>query len=73
MHRGKTLADNDKIVLNNVIRMAKELNMVVLCEGVETREQVDFLKDAGCDVIQGFYFGKPMPEKDFTGFVKEYS
>ena len=73
MHRGKTLADNDKIVLNNVIRMAKELNMVVLCEGVETREQVDFLKDAGCDVIQGFYFGKPMPEKDFSGFVKEYS
>ncbi len=73
MHRGKDLNKNDKIVLNNVIKMAKELNMAVLCEGVETREQVDFLKDAGCDVIQGFYFGKPMPEPAFEDFIRQYS
>ena len=47
--------------------------MVVLCEGVETREQVDFLKDAGCDVIQGYFFAKPMPESDFTKFIREYA
>ena len=73
MHRGKKLNVNDKIVLNNVINMAKELNMVVLCEGVETREQVDFLKEAGCDVIQGFFFGKPMPESDFDSFMKQFA
>ncbi|MBO6109109.1 MAG: bifunctional diguanylate cyclase/phosphodiesterase [Eubacterium sp.] len=73
MHRGKTLNDNDKIVLNNVINMAKELKMVVLCEGVETREQVDFLKEAGCDVIQGYFFGKPMPETDFEEFMEQFA
>ena len=73
MHRGKALNHNDKVVLNNVIRMGKELKMVVLCEGVETREQVDFLKDAGCDVIQGYFFAKPMPESEFTEFIREYA
>ena len=71
MHRGRNLNTNDKIVLNNVINMAKELHMAVLCEGVETREQVDFLKEAGCDVIQGFYFGKPMPENEFEDFIEK--
>ena len=70
MHRGKELKPNDKIVLNNVIRLGKELKMVVLCEGVETREQVDFLKDAGCDIIQGYFFAKPLPEEDFEEFIK---
>ncbi|MEE3468356.1 MAG: GGDEF domain-containing phosphodiesterase [Eubacterium sp.] len=69
LHRGKELKPNDKIVLNNVIRLGKELNMVVLCEGVETREQVDFLKDAGCDIIQGFFFARPMNEDSFEDFI----
>ena len=69
MHRGKALNHNDKVVLNNVIRLGKELKMVVLCEGVETREQVDFLKEAGCDIIQGYFFGKPMPETDFSDYI----
>ena len=73
MHRGKALNHNDKVVLNNVIRMGKELQMVVLCEGVETKEQVDFLKEAGCDLIQGYYFAKPMPESDFTDYIKNYA
>ncbi|MBR6229637.1 MAG: EAL domain-containing protein [Eubacterium sp.] len=71
MHRGKTLNHNDKVVLNNVIRLGKDLKMIVLCEGVETREQVDFLKEAGCDIIQGYFFGKPMPESDFTEFMSK--
>ncbi len=69
LHRGKELKPNDKIVLNNVIRLGKELNMVVLCEGVETREQVDFLKAAGCDIIQGYFFARPMPEDNFEDFI----
>ena len=73
MHRGKVLNHNDKVVLNNVIRLGKELQMTVLCEGVETKEQVEFLKDAGCDMIQGYFFAKPMPESDFTEFIREYA
>ncbi len=73
MRRGKELNKNDKIVLHNVINMAKELQMVVLCEGVETREQVDFLKEAGCDVIQGYFFGKPMPIDEFESFIEQFA
>ena len=50
-----------RIVLRSIIGMIKELKMHTLCEGVETLEQYDFLKEAGCEKIQGFLFGKPMP------------
>lgn len=67
--KNEILSANDKIVLNSVIDMAKRLHMLVLCEGVETEEQVQFLKEAGCDVIQGYYYGKPMNQSDFDKFV----
>jgi EAL domain-containing protein (putative c-di-GMP-specific phosphodiesterase class I)/GGDEF domain-containing protein len=50
-----------RIVLKSVIGMIKELKMHTLCEGVETLEQYSFLKESGCEKIQGFLFGKPMP------------
>lgn len=59
-------------VLNSVIRMAKLLNMKIVAEGVETREQLSFLKGAGCDWIQGYYFSKPLPLKDFRALLAEY-
>lgn len=52
-------------ILKNIISMSKELGMPVITEGVETREQVDFLMDVGCDMFQGFYFAKPMSVADF--------
>lgn len=67
--KNETLSNNDKIVLNSVINMAKNLHMLVLCEGVESKEQVSFLKEAGCDIIQGYYYGKPMPQNDFDEFI----
>ncbi len=57
--------ENDQVVLSNIIQMAKQLNMDVISEGVETWEQVEFLHDMGCRVVQGFLFDKPMPMKDF--------
>lgn len=53
-------AQSRKIV-NSIVRMAKELGMHTLAEGVESREQADFLKEIGCERIQGYYYGRPMP------------
>ncbi|HWT26570.1 MAG TPA: bifunctional diguanylate cyclase/phosphodiesterase [Mobilitalea sp.] len=52
-------------VIRNTIAMAKDLNMKVVAECIETREQVDFLCTVGCDIIQGFYYAKPMPVDQF--------
>jgi hypothetical protein len=49
--------------------MASKLNIRVVCEGVETAEQVQFLTVIGCDMIQGYYYAKPMPEKEFGEYI----
>lgn len=54
-----------KAILNSVISMAKTLNMPVITEGVETKNQVDFLSVMGCEMFQGYYFSKPVPVKEF--------
>jgi argonaute-like protein implicated in RNA metabolism and viral defense len=55
----------DKIVLNNMIRMLKELDVEITAEGVESEEQIDFLNDCGCQVIQGYIFDHPLPHDEF--------
>ena len=55
----------DTAILRNVISMAKDLNMRVIAEGVETYQQVDLLKSIGCDCVQGFVFSPPIPIEDF--------
>ncbi|MDE5936772.1 MAG: EAL domain-containing protein, partial [Ruminococcus sp.] len=52
-------------ILKMIITLAKLLNMEVITEGVETKNQVDFLAEYGCDIYQGYYFAKPMPVEDF--------
>ena len=52
-------------ILKNIITMSKELGMPVITEGVETKEQVDFLMRVGCDMFQGFYFARPMKVESF--------
>ena len=56
-------------VLLGVIRIAQNLGMVTVAEGVETRFQLEFLRSAGCDNIQGFLFAKPMPIDEFEFFL----
>ena len=53
------------IIVREAISLARELNMRVVAEGIEQREQVDFLASLGCDMIQGYYFAKPMPVTEF--------
>lgn len=52
-------------ILKMVIQLSKELGMPIVMEGVETKEQVEFLKSLDCDMFQGYYFAKPMPVKEF--------
>ncbi|MBO4899779.1 MAG: EAL domain-containing protein [Lachnospiraceae bacterium] len=52
------------IILNTVIKLAADLKMMSLTEGVETAQIADFLTKAGCGRLQGYYFGKPMPKKE---------
>lgn len=66
----KFLSDTDKQgrsenILASVVRMAKWLDMPVVAEGVERREQVDFLRSIGCEYVQGYYFAKPMSVEDY--------
>lgn len=53
--------DRSKTIVRNICRMAKELGIRTVCEGVETQEQFDFLKEAGCNLAQGFLFSPPVP------------
>ncbi|MCR5590069.1 MAG: EAL domain-containing protein [Lachnospiraceae bacterium] len=54
-----------RIVVTEAIKLARNLNMRTVAEGIEDRDQVDFLAEQGCDMIQGFYFAKPMPKDDY--------
>lgn len=58
-------------ILRMVVAMAEKLNMPVIAEGVETREQADFLGEIGCNIIQGYYYAKPMPVSQFEAMVEE--
>jgi len=60
----------EHIIISSVINMAKDLNMKTVAEGVEDKEQSDFLKEMGCDIAQGFFYAKPMPEGDFETLLK---
>lgn len=62
--------EKGKTLVEQVIMLSKLLNMKVVAEGVETEEQIIKLRKMNCDEIQGFYYAKPMPEKEFTEYVK---
>ena len=51
--------------------MVDDLEESTICEGVETKEQLEFLKDAGCNMIQGYYFDKPLPKDEFEKRLKK--
>ena len=57
------------IILGHVIRMAQELDMEVIAEGVETEEKLKLLVDMGCDLFQGYYFSKPVAIDDFIKYA----
>lgn len=59
--------DKDNMsITSTIIAMAKNLNLTIIAEGVETEEQLQFLKDHNCDQVQGFYYSKPLSIQDAT-------
>ena len=63
--RDVTSVAEDKALTEAIIAMGRTLSLTVVAQGVETREQADFLRDNACDEFQGFYFNKPMPADQF--------
>ncbi len=63
--RGGNADGRSEIIVSEAIRLAGCLNMKTVAEGIEVKDQVDFLAKEGCDMIQGYYFAKPMPKEEF--------
>lgn len=63
--------EKERIVLESIFNFAHRLKLITVAEGVETREQLGFLRTCSCKVIQGFLFAKPMPEQAFSELCKK--
>ena len=62
-------AERDQMILESVIGVVKKMGVKVTQEGVETKADFERLAALGCDVIQGFYFAKPMKYADYCEFI----
>ena len=63
--------DGDTGMLEIILDIADYLKVPVIAEGVETEQQMLSLKQMGCDIIQGYYFSKPVPADEFEKFIKK--
>ncbi|MBZ0090828.1 MAG: EAL domain-containing protein, partial [Sulfuricellaceae bacterium] len=64
------LESNGGALVRAIIAMAHSLNLAVIAEGVETFEQLDFLREQLCEEVQGYYFSPPLPVEDCTRFLQ---
>jgi len=64
-------AEDSAIIIDAIISLARSLHLDTVAEGVETREQLNFLVDRGCQVAQGFLFGQPMKARDVLPFLED--
>lgn len=65
-----TISRDDEAIIQAIITMAKSLNLNIIAEGVETQEQLDFLKEKHCSEVQGFYFSKPLTADELVNYLK---
>ncbi len=63
--------EDDMQIASTIITLANHLNLEVVAEGVETKEQVNFLKSHGCSLMQGYYFSEAISEKDFNAYIQK--
>ena len=64
--------ESDKALVEAIILMANKLKLRVVVEGIETKEQLEYLQTIGCDNFQGYYFSKPIPVNEITAFNNKY-
>ncbi|MDB2562733.1 EAL domain-containing protein [Sulfurimonas sp.] len=70
IHKNESNSDNKELLIDTILAMGKSLNLKVIAEGIETKEQYKFLQERDCDIIQGYYFEKPMSEDDFIKLLQ---
>ena len=63
-------SDVDRAIVNSVVTLSKTLGLLTLAEGIETEEQLNVIRELGCDLGQGYYFGKPMPEEEAQRLIE---
>lgn len=64
--------DEDRVIAQTIISMAHSLGLKTVAEGVETKEHVDMLQNMECDILQGYYYSKPISKDAFKNFINEY-
>ena len=67
----RPFTERSKAIITSTVTMAKDIGIKTLAEGVETQEQVEFLKSVGCGKLQGYFYGKPMPIDEFFDHIEE--
>ncbi|MCM1325907.1 MAG: EAL domain-containing protein [Bacteroidales bacterium] len=65
------ISGKGRLILEQVVTMVKKLDIGLLAEGVETKEQIEMLRNIGCDQVQGYYYAKPMPAEEFFVLFRE--
>lgn len=70
--RNNSSLEESSDFITSLVDLGKKLNKKTVFEGVETKEQRDFLRSINCDVVQGYFYSKPLSESDFIHFVKEH-
>ncbi|MQA39356.1 putative bifunctional diguanylate cyclase/phosphodiesterase [Rugamonas aquatica] len=68
---GLPYEENDCAIARAIVTMAQQLRQEIVAEGVETAEQMSFLRELGCDQLQGYLFSQPIPAADFAGMLRE--
>jgi EAL domain-containing protein (putative c-di-GMP-specific phosphodiesterase class I) len=62
-------SSHGRALISSIISLADKLRLRVIAEGVETKEQLTFLRRLGCDNMQGYFFGRPIPSEEFKGML----
>ena len=62
---------NDEAIVRSIIALGHHFNLSIIAEGIETREQLDFLQTLGCDEMQGYLYAHPLAENEFLRFVRD--
>ena len=70
---GINRAESEKEIVGSIISLAHNMNLFVVAEGVEVEEQLNYLRDSGCDCVQGYLLGRPLDDEQFNETLRKAS